>query len=631
MADIFISYAQQDRERVRRLVEALRAEGFELWWDALIEPGVSWEAAIDRELEAAKAVVVVWSEQSVDRLGSVCNEARYAERMGKLCTLHIDQVSPPTFFQHLHSENLVGWTGDRAHPGFRKVLARVSALARSADPEADPALLALGERLTRLENLTWGYGRRINGFLDWLERRVDGGHPPGRGLWLRSFTPGLLNLTLLLAVAYPIFSLALQWAATGEESALGRFIALGPTNAFSWERGAVFLLAALIAFSAMLQTSRAKLYRGEHARHDGRPEVLAGFLAIAAAGTGAAAVAEYVPVAFALTFAVAFMVAIASAISFAGAGVAAISVAVAVALTVAAAFDLAASLGSENVVASAALVAVFVGAATAVSLAFAAVQDAIGRAIGAPGAALLVLLCILALAAVAVLSGWALPNWSGVFQIPVDRAHIILFLAFLPFINAIFDFCSIGLTRYLLRKGATNVSWRTLDYAALDLVLGALLFLGLGCASIAAIHFLRAADGRPLLDLQELFTDIALRPQAYWWLYATYFSTLLPTVCHVVIVGAAFMDIFVRGASEKAKRALLIAEPADLDAALRSAAIRTWVAQGFGLIVGAAFSAGLVYVLAFGWGSAIAGAMFDLFILFARTIGALPPDFARPV
>jgi hypothetical protein len=33
MADIFVSYSQKDRDRVKRLVDALTAEGYDIWWD----------------------------------------------------------------------------------------------------------------------------------------------------------------------------------------------------------------------------------------------------------------------------------------------------------------------------------------------------------------------------------------------------------------------------------------------------------------------------------------------------------------------------------------------------------------------------------------------------------------------
>lgn len=603
--DVFISYARPDLDRVAPIVRELRAAGFSVWWDQMLEPGTSWEAQIDQQLEAAKAVVVVWSEHSVDRFGTVCNEARYAERMGKLCTLNLDPVLPPTFFAHLHSENFVEWNGARAHPRFQNVLARVTKLARTGDEKADPALLALGERLTRIENLTWGYSRRINGFLDWLERRVDGGHPPERGLWLRCFTPGLLNVTLLLAAVYPILSIAIQWAATGAEGRVGSFVAIEARPEFGVERAALCGLVLLLAIMALSRR---------------RPGLLGAGLVVFSL-----ALTVIVTIAFVGALDVAFVIAVIVVVTAAGPFAGALAFSLALAIAVAGAY---ASVDAEARVGVLA-VAILLGGLVAAFSAY--LQDRLGRISGAPGLALALFMALLAGGLAVVLRGAPALTWSGLTALPADRAGVIVFMALLPLLNAIFDFCSIGLTRYLLRKGARSVSWRTLDYALLDLLLGALLFLGLGCASIAAIHLLRTADGLPLLNLAEIFTDIAQRPEAYWWLYATYFSTLLPTILHVVIVGAAFADIFVGRVAEKTKRALLIAQPAELDSTLRSLVIRTWIAQTFGLALGVAFSAGLIYLIAFGGGSIVASTMFDLFIGFAQLIGAIPWEWTRPV
>jgi hypothetical protein len=39
MAYTFISYKREDRDRVAQIVDGLRAEGLEVWWDRDIEPG----------------------------------------------------------------------------------------------------------------------------------------------------------------------------------------------------------------------------------------------------------------------------------------------------------------------------------------------------------------------------------------------------------------------------------------------------------------------------------------------------------------------------------------------------------------------------------------------------------------
>ena len=65
MADIFISYKKEDAGRVIRMVEALRAEGFDAWWDHGIQAGSEWDRSIHKELYAAKVVIAIWSKASV--------------------------------------------------------------------------------------------------------------------------------------------------------------------------------------------------------------------------------------------------------------------------------------------------------------------------------------------------------------------------------------------------------------------------------------------------------------------------------------------------------------------------------------------------------------------------------------
>jgi len=61
MADVFVSYARSDKARVAPLVAALEAQGWTIWWDPEIEAGQQFDDQIEDELDAAKAVLVVWT------------------------------------------------------------------------------------------------------------------------------------------------------------------------------------------------------------------------------------------------------------------------------------------------------------------------------------------------------------------------------------------------------------------------------------------------------------------------------------------------------------------------------------------------------------------------------------------
>jgi hypothetical protein len=47
MADVFVSYAKEDRNRIVPLVQALETAGFEVWWDRQIDAGKSFNKALN--------------------------------------------------------------------------------------------------------------------------------------------------------------------------------------------------------------------------------------------------------------------------------------------------------------------------------------------------------------------------------------------------------------------------------------------------------------------------------------------------------------------------------------------------------------------------------------------------------
>jgi signal recognition particle receptor subunit beta len=86
-ADIFISYSHSDRETVDALVNHLRRWGFSVWFDAGLVGGQQFRDVIDQRIDAAKAVVVLWTQSSI---GSryVRHEASRGSQKNKLICLY---------------------------------------------------------------------------------------------------------------------------------------------------------------------------------------------------------------------------------------------------------------------------------------------------------------------------------------------------------------------------------------------------------------------------------------------------------------------------------------------------------------------------------------------------------------
>lgn len=123
MADVFVSYKAEDRRRVAALVAALESQDLSVWWDAHIGGGSEWREEIERNLDAARCVIVVWSKGSTGPNGEfVRDEATRAMRRKVYLPVRIDRVDPPLGFGEQQVIDLVGWKGDATDPRFHKLL-----------------------------------------------------------------------------------------------------------------------------------------------------------------------------------------------------------------------------------------------------------------------------------------------------------------------------------------------------------------------------------------------------------------------------------------------------------------------------------------------------------------------------
>ena len=111
MADVFISYASEDRDRAAKLASALGERGWSVWWDRKIVAGQAFDHAIERELETARSVVALWSIHSVASEW-VKNEASVASERGVLVPALIDRVKLPLEFRRKQTADLISWDGD---------------------------------------------------------------------------------------------------------------------------------------------------------------------------------------------------------------------------------------------------------------------------------------------------------------------------------------------------------------------------------------------------------------------------------------------------------------------------------------------------------------------------------------
>lgn len=140
MADIFLSYAGKDRERVRPLVERLEEHGWSVWWDRRIPPGKTWPQMIQEGLDNTQAMVVVWSKASVESKW-VTIETSMGEGRGALVPVRIDDVEPPLQFSLIQAADLRQWDASPTHPEFRAVIEELEkslAVPGSGEEHADP-------------------------------------------------------------------------------------------------------------------------------------------------------------------------------------------------------------------------------------------------------------------------------------------------------------------------------------------------------------------------------------------------------------------------------------------------------------------------------------------------------------
>ena len=114
MADVFVSYDRRDRELAQKVVQALTEQGMTVWWDDRITPNETWDKTIERELDSARKVLVLWTDHSVqsDWVRTEAGAAREAASP-KLIQARFSDCKVPLAFRLIQAVDLMGWTPRR--------------------------------------------------------------------------------------------------------------------------------------------------------------------------------------------------------------------------------------------------------------------------------------------------------------------------------------------------------------------------------------------------------------------------------------------------------------------------------------------------------------------------------------
>lgn len=139
MADIFISYAREDKERVRLIVEELERLGWSVFWDTHLRAGDDWRRLIELKLDESSCVLVVWSHYSITSKW-VLKEAAEGEKRDILVPLLLDAVEPPFGFRDIHAEDFIDWKINSSSQAFKEIIGVIeSKISVSKQPIASQA------------------------------------------------------------------------------------------------------------------------------------------------------------------------------------------------------------------------------------------------------------------------------------------------------------------------------------------------------------------------------------------------------------------------------------------------------------------------------------------------------------
>lgn len=122
MADIFISYAKEDRKVAEKLYDLLTGQ-WTVWWDDDVID--EFHREIEREIAKAGCILSLFSKSSREK-ATVIDELNLGRHLNKkIIPIKLDESKPPYSFGTLSSVDMCDWQGSTNHLGFKLLHKRI--------------------------------------------------------------------------------------------------------------------------------------------------------------------------------------------------------------------------------------------------------------------------------------------------------------------------------------------------------------------------------------------------------------------------------------------------------------------------------------------------------------------------
>ena len=265
MADVFISYSKADWLLAETLAANLEAAGWSVWWDRGLNAGEYYREEIGAELRRARAVVVIWTTNSIasEWVRAEAGQARAVEKLIPLKTAEIGYDQIPLPFGELQTQPL---------DSFQRIKEAIT--SQLTKPQLTSSGLVIISASMRNSLLMW-FGvvgialtlfsglRGVLTLADWAKVLVEFWHQ-----WLHDAWTWLLHWVGLVpprpvtaAFSFALFGVSLAVAARRDANAtFGQWKSLhSVAGRLDKEIGLLIVAAAIAAFAAYGSVSKIDL------------------------------------------------------------------------------------------------------------------------------------------------------------------------------------------------------------------------------------------------------------------------------------------------------------------------------------------------------------------------------------